>query len=74
MHGNDSQNVRMLKSYTQIKTYTHTHIPFSRAERVLLSVFIGDPYVAQEPLHVFAVKYVSEEHLVSGQSFPEGGE
>ena len=40
---------------------------------MLLSVFIGDPYIAQQPLNMFAVKDVSEEHLVSGQGFPEVG-
>lgn len=38
---------------------------------VLLGCFVADPHVAQQPLDMFAVKNVSEQHLVSRQRFPE---
>lgn len=37
-----------------------------------MEVLVADPDVAQQPLHVFAVKHVSEEHLVACQGFPAG--
>lgn len=39
-----------------------------------MGVLVADPDVAQQPLNVFAVKHVSEQHLVACQGFPgEGG-
>lgn len=35
-----------------------------------MEVLVADPDVAQQPLDVFAVKHVSEEHLVASQGFP----
>lgn len=51
-----------------------TNSPFGRARRVLLEVFVADPDVAQQSLHVFAVKHVAEQHLVARQRFPAGSE
>lgn len=44
--------------------------PFGRGQTVQLEVFVADPDIAQQPLHVFAVKHVSEKHLVPRQCFP----
>lgn len=44
--------------------------PFGTVKRVELEVLVADPHVAQQPLHVFAVKQVTEQHLVPRQGFP----
>lgn len=38
-----------------------------------MEVLVADPDVAEQPLDVFAVKHVSEQHLVASQRFPGGG-
>lgn len=35
-----------------------------------MEVLVADPDVAEQPLDVFAVKHVSEQHLVASQGFP----
>lgn len=38
-----------------------------------MKVLVADPDVAEQPLDVFAVKHVSEQHLVASQGFPGDG-
>lgn len=38
---------------------------------VLLEIFVADPHVAQQPLNVFTIEHVSEQHLVPRKRFSE---
>lgn len=65
------ENVRG-SSGVRTREVARTNSPLGRAWRVLLEVFVADPDVAQQPLYVFAVKHVAEQHLVARQRFPAG--
>lgn len=48
----------------------HIVSPLSTVKCILLSCFIADPHITEQPFHMLAVEHVPEEHLVSCQGFP----
>jgi len=44
--------------------------PFGAVRRVELEVLVADPHAAEQPLDVFAVEKMSEQHLVPRQRLP----